>query len=444
MASPLLVQLHIEGLAFGGDVDLLPPQRAIAGFDHQVAIAGSWRGYRDLGSSAISVSRLVQRQLDLVGAHCAAFGIVLGAIPRPEAFAGHQASLWVFHLDAVRPPLDLEGQLGSRARLYVDALLALSEEFFVVVVAPAVALRVVPVVIAALSDQPYLEVACSELVAVSVGHQELEFHRAVAVGFLALEHATQARQAVGGPDRLFETTGDRSATGLLQAGLHGQLQRRARFGPAAFDIDHGLASLIEGHFIQLQVLVQLGFGDRTKLITRQSRYRFAQGAQVRLAAQAIARRRRTVEVPAIDLDLRRFFGRERCAAALQFKRQAFRKEVFDEELIDLLTPPAKVEQQLPTTGRRFCSQLQLVLIKAVGIGLPDKLAADLLIRAAYLHTDRLGLYRLAILVAQQAVEQHRLTRAIQVARAKDEELQRVCLRAGDVEFGQVQRCSVQA
>ncbi|MCY1429992.1 hypothetical protein D9M71_459280 [compost metagenome] len=136
-----------------------------------------------------------------------------------------------------------------------------------------------------------------------VGHQHFEFHRAF-VGLFTLEQTAQARQAPGRPDRLFQAPGDRPATGLLQAGLHGQLQRRAGFGPAAFDIDHRLAGLVEGDFVQLQVLAQLGFGDRAELVAGQRRYRLAQRAHIGLATQAVAGSRGAVEITAIDLDAR--------------------------------------------------------------------------------------------------------------------------------------------
>ncbi|MNM29553.1 hypothetical protein D3C81_400950 [compost metagenome] len=99
---------------------------------------------------------------------------------------------------------------------------------------------------------------------------------------------------------------------------------------------------------------------------------------------------------------------------------------------------------MPAAGRGFAGQLQLVLVQAIAVSFPDELAADLLIRAAHFHAHRLGLDRLAVLVAQQAVEQHRFAWAIQVTRAKNEQLQRVGLRPGDVELGQVQCRAVQA
>ena len=82
--------------------------------------------------------------------------------------------------------------------------------------------------------------------------------------------------------------------------------------------------------------------------------------------------------------------------------------------------------------------MQLVLVQTVVTGLPDELAADLLVRPAHFDVDRLRFHRATIGIAQQGVEQHSLARAIEVARAEHEELQRVGHRAGDVELGQVQ------
>ena len=105
---------------------------------------------------------------------------------------------------------------------------------------------------------------------------------------------------------------------------------------------------------------------------------------------------------------------------------------------------AEVEHQLPTGGRRFASQLQRVLIQAGRVGLPHELAAHLFIRAPHFDTHWLRLDRLAILVAQQCVEQHGFARAIQVTRAEHKELQRVGGLPTDIELRQVQRGAVQA
>ena len=78
------------------------------------------------------------------------------------------------------------------------------------------------------------------------------------------------------------------------------MQRRTGLGPAAFDIQGGLAGVVEGHLVQLRVLVEFGLGDRTELIARQRRHGFAQRAYIGLAAQTVAGGRRAVEVTAID------------------------------------------------------------------------------------------------------------------------------------------------
>ena len=88
--------------------------------------------------------------------------------------------------------------------------------------------------------------------------------------------------------------------------------------------------------------------------------------------------------------------------------------------------------------------MQLVLIEAGIISLPDEFAADLLIRPAHFDIYRLGFYRAAIGIAQQAVEQHGFAGTVKVTRAKHEELQRMSDGAGDIKLGQVQCRSVQA
>jgi len=77
----------------------------------------------------------------------------------------------------------------------------------------------------------------------------------------------------------------------------------------ALDIDHCLAGLVEGDFVEFPVLGQFGFGHGAELVARQRRHRFAQRAHIGLATQAIAGGRRTVEVAAIDQDARILVGR---------------------------------------------------------------------------------------------------------------------------------------
>src|SRR5690606_12668888 len=130
-------------------------------------------------------------------------------------------------------------------------------------------------------------------------------------------------------------------------------------GPAALDVQTGLAGLVEGDFVQFQVLVELALGDRAELVARQRRYRLAQRAQVGLPAKSVAGGRGALEVAAIDVDMGRLLRAQRRAAALELEGQALGQEVFDEELMDLLAPAAQVEQQLPATCRRLARQLQL-------------------------------------------------------------------------------------
>ena len=87
--------------------------------------------------------------------------------------------------------------------------------------------------------------------------------------------------------------------------------------------------------------------------------------------------------------------------------------------------------------------MQRVLIQTGSIRRPDELAAHLLVRATHLDADRLRLDRVAVAVAQQGIEQHGFAGAIQITGAKYKELQRMRLRAADIEFGQIQRRRIQ-
>ena len=180
------------------------------------------------------------------------------------------------------------------------------------------------------------------------------------------------------------------------------------------------------------------------MITRQCADCLAQGPYVHLAAQAIARCRGAIQVTTRNLNLSVLLRTQRCVAAFKLQRHALRQEVFDREFIQLRLAVAQVEHQLPTPGRRLACQCQGILIKAQGVWLPDKLAADLLVRATHFYADRLRLDRLAVAITQQSIEQHGFAGAVQVTRAKHKKLQRVRLRAGNVELGQIQRRRVQA
>ncbi|MDT4804653.1 hypothetical protein FQZ97_374350 [compost metagenome] len=438
MARPVLGHGDVEGLAACRDFDRLPPQRTFRGLHQQVAATGARRGDRDPGGIACGVGRLVQRQLDLVRAYGAAACVVLPAVAGPETQAAGDAGLRVFHFHPVGSPLDGEADLGGAASGHLHLFFGEVQVLLVEVVGPAVAVGEVPVVVTALAHQTHLEVVGGQLVAGGVGHQQLELGQAVGVGFFAVEQRAQARQALGRPDRLHQAAGDGAAAGFLQAGLEDQLQRRLGITPAGLDVQLGLAVGVQLGLVQFDVLLQFALGHRTELVAGQRLHRLAQRAHVELAGKAVAGSRCTVEVASLDVEAGVLAGGEGPVATLEFQRQALGEEVLHQELIELRLAVAQVEEQLPAPGGGFAGQLQLVLVEPAPPCFPDETAADLLVRAAHFHGHRLALHRAAIDVAQQGVEQHGLPRAIEVARAKDEELQGMAGGAGDVELGQVQ------
>ena len=229
----------------------------------------------------------------------------------------------------------------------------------------------------------------------------------------------------------------------MQAGLNNQLQRRFGIAPLTFKADGFLAFGIEDAFVQFQILSQFGFCYRTKLITRQGADRLAQWPHIDLTAQAIARCRSAVQVTARHLNFSRLLRAQRRVAAFKLQRHALGQKILDQKLIQLRLAIPEIEHQLPAPGRCFASQLQWVLIQTRGIRRPDKLAADLFVRTAHFNADRLRLDRVAVTVAQQGIEQYGFTGTIQIPWAKHKELQRVRLRATNIELGQVQRCRIQ-
>ena len=443
VTRPARIQFDVEGFALGRHVDFFPPQRTVAAFNQQVAFACGGRCDGDFGRVAIGIRGFVQGQLDLIGTHRTAFGVVLCLIPGPESQAADQPGFRVLHFNPVRAPFHRETDFSRAACLEAHGFFAQIQKLLVVVIAPAIVVRVVPVVVTALTNQPHVDVIGRQFVARVVRNQHLEFSRAVAVGFSALKQTAHPRQAFGWPHRLHQSTGNGASARLLQTGLHDQLQRRFGVTPLAFKADGFFALRVEHAFIELKVLGQFLFGHRTKLIAGQGFNRFTQRTHIDLTTQAITGRRGAVQIAAIDLNLGGLIGAQRRIAALEFQRQAFGQEVFNQKLIELRLAVTQVKHQLPAPGRGFAGQLQRVLVETRCIRLPDKLAADLLVRATHFNTHRLWLDRVAITVAQQGVEQHGFARAIQITRAKHKKLQRVCLRAADVELGQVQRGGVQ-
>ena len=228
----------------------------------------------------------------------------------------------VFNLYAVRAPLHRKADLGGFARLEAEGLFVEVQKLLVVVITPAVVVRVVPVVIAAFTHQTHLEVVGRQFVALAVSNQQLELNRAVAIGFSTVKQATQPRQTVCRPYRLHQATGNRAPARLLQTGLNNQLQRRFGIAPLAVDAEGLLAIGVEHAFVQLQILGQLRFCHRTELIARQGTDRLAQWPHIDLPAQAVTGCRSTVQVTPRNLDFSGLPGAQRGIAALEFKCHA--------------------------------------------------------------------------------------------------------------------------
>ncbi len=418
VARPFFVQRDVIRFAFGRHVDFLPPQRPFTGLDQQITLARSRRSDSDFRGVAIVVGRLVQRQLDLIRSDRAAVSVVLPAITGPEAQAADHSGGRIFHLDTVRTPFDREADLGGGVLGDADGLFVEVEEFLVEVVTPAVVGRVVPVVIATLADQPDFHVVSGQLVASRVGHDDFKIGRAVAVGLrlalglvvvvvtasAAAKQCTHAGQVFGRPDRLHQTTGDRPPARLLQAGLQNQLQRRFGLRPLALHSERRMTFGIEGDGFKLQIMLEVFFGDRAELITRQLRHRLAQRADIDLTGQRIARSGGAVQVAASDIELRVVSRRHRRVAALELQRQTLGQEVLDLELVELRFAVAQVEHQLPASGGGFVGKRQLILVETIAVGFPDEFAADLIIGTAHFDGDGLRLDGVAVAVAQQAVE----------------------------------------
>ena len=96
---------------------------------------------------------------------------------------------------------------------------------------------------------------------------------------------------------------------------------------------------------------------------------------------------------------------------------------------------------MPHTGLRAGVQRISEVIEAV-LRLAHHRANHLAVRFYHFQLHRLRGNRLAVAVAQQAVEDHRFARAIEIARAKHKELFAVAWLAGNGEFGEIQRREV--
>ena len=131
--------------------------------------------------------------------------------------------------------------------LQIQRLLALLQIFLIELRLPAFAVGPVPVVVAALADQPHLQARDRFFLAFGVGIDDIKRgvtvlidHRllhggigAVIVNVLQRKLRADPRQRLGRPDRLLYGAGHRAPPGFQQARLQHHLQRRMAILPLA-------------------------------------------------------------------------------------------------------------------------------------------------------------------------------------------------------------------
>ena len=137
-------------------VDLFPPQRPFAGFDHRIALSCGRRGDVQLDGVARLIGWLIQFQRHAVRARGpSAIAVILPAVACPEA---HAADHFIrrFDFQTIRAPLYREGNFTRFIGLKRQLLLAFDEVFLIELRLPAFALRPVPEVVTTLANQSYL------------------------------------------------------------------------------------------------------------------------------------------------------------------------------------------------------------------------------------------------------------------------------------------------
>ena len=191
----------------------------------------------------------------------------------------------------------------------------------------------------------------------------------------------------------------------------------------------------------IQAAAQVLFGDIAKLETWQRGNRFTQRAQEQLTLQGVAACRCTVEIVAFNV---KHYVSGRCQRRRlrrNVQRHTLRHKVFDVEAPLARQVVAGIGANMPRAGLRAGVQRPGKVIEAV-LRLAHHRANHLPVRFYHFQLDRLCGNRLAVAVAQQAVEDHRFARAIEIARAKHKELFAVAWLAGNGELSEIQRREV--
>ena len=120
------------------------------------------------------------------------------------------------------------------------------------------------------------------------------------------------------------------------------------------------------------------------------------------------------------------------------ERHALWHKVFDVEIPHPLLVIAGAGADMPHPGLRPALKRVVKAVEAI-CRLADQGARHLAVRAQHLQLHRLVGERFAVAVAQQAVEDHRFARAVEIPRTKHKELFSEAWRAGDGKLRQIQR-----
>ena len=129
---------------------------------------------------------------------------------------------------------------------------------------------------------------------------------------------------------------------------------------------------------------------------------------------------------------------DRLFVGFDFHRHALRHEIFHIDAVEARCVIPEVKTQCQLTGLDVFRNRILVLIKTV-FRLPDEGGSHLTVIFQHIHFDRLIFNRMAIAVAQQAVNYQSFPRTVQITRTKNEELFCIALRTGDIKLCQVKR-----
>ena len=159
MTLPVLLNRNAHFQSLLRHFDVLPPQRAISRFNHDIAGACMRRFEPYYGAVTLSICRTIQLQTYLIRAHALIGTAVLPAVTGPETLTAEQPAVRIFHFQPVRAPLHREIQNQRLVTIQVNLALLHHISVFAIAGAPAAVGRVAPIVITPLTYQAYLQPA---------------------------------------------------------------------------------------------------------------------------------------------------------------------------------------------------------------------------------------------------------------------------------------------